>query len=130
MIKVWAPSQLALQVVDQEFNAYALSMPSPEGTHPLAFLELAQVSFPTIYAIVLDYLPIQASTMLKFWLKKDRLNFTKDWITPQKDMAFDEDDDDLLAQLFSTMNVSTLDDILSAIARVEGDNVSSATVIF
>ena len=65
--------------------------------------------------------------MLKFWLKKDHLNFTKDWITPQKDMAFNEDNNDLLAQLFSTANASSLDDILSSIA---GDNVSSSTVIF
>ncbi|KAF8137053.1 ribonuclease H-like domain-containing protein [Boletus edulis] len=107
MIKVRALSQLALQAVDQEFSGYALFVPSPKGTHRLAFWE-----------------------MLKFWLKKDRLNFTNDWITPQKDMAFDEDDNDLLARLFSTTNVSTLDNILSAIARVEDDDVSGTTVVF
>ena len=65
--------------------------------------------------------------MLKFWLKKDRLNFTKDWITPQQDMAFDEDNDDLLAQMLST---PSLDEILTAIARVEGDDVSGTPDIF
>ena len=70
---------------------------------------------------------MEASQMLKFWLKKDCLNFMKDWITPQKDMAFNEDNNDLLAQLFSTANASSLDDILSSIV---GDDVSSSTVIF
>lgn len=73
---------------------------------------------------------MEALQMLKFWLKKDHLNFTKDWITPQKDMAFNEDNNNLLAQLFSTANASSLDNILSSIARVEGDNISSSTVIF
>ncbi|KAF8431533.1 hypothetical protein L210DRAFT_875089, partial [Boletus edulis BED1] len=43
MIKVWALSQLALQAVDQEFNGYALSMPCPKGTHPLAFWEIRSI---------------------------------------------------------------------------------------
>lgn len=68
--------------------------------------------------------------MLKFWLKKDRLNFTKGWLTSQKDMTFDEDNDDLLSRLFSTTERSTLDEILSSIARVEGDEVFGAPEIF
>ena len=69
--------------------------------------------------------------MLKFWIKKDRLNFTKDWITPQKEMVINEDNDDLLAHLFSTMNVgSSLDEVLGAIARVEGDKVLNTTDVF
>jgi len=35
------PSHQAPQDVDQEFKAYILGMPSPEGTHPLAFLEVS-----------------------------------------------------------------------------------------
>lgn len=174
-IQVRALSQSAPQAVDQGFNAYS-GIPSAQGMHPLAFWEvriticihqfvtchltsqqLARVTFLTIYAIALDYLPIQASVvpckrvfssssetnmkkrnrispllmealqMLKFWLKKDHLNFTKDWITPQQDMAFDEDNDDLLAQMLST---PSLDEILTAIARVEGDDVSGTPDIF
>jgi hypothetical protein len=34
-------SQPAPQGVDQEFNAYTLAMPSPEGTHPLSFWEVS-----------------------------------------------------------------------------------------
>ena len=33
-------SQPAPQGVDQEFNAYTLATPSPEGTHPLSFWEV------------------------------------------------------------------------------------------
>ena len=68
---------------------------------------------------------MESLQMLKFWLKKDCLNFTKGWITSQKDMVFDEDNNDLLALLFSTTNASSLDNVLGAIARVEGDEVSS-----
>lgn len=68
--------------------------------------------------------------MLKFWLKKDRLDFMKGWVTSQNDMMLDEDNNDLLAGLFSTTEVSTLNDVLSAIARVEGDEVSFTPEIF
>ncbi|KAF8129616.1 hypothetical protein EV363DRAFT_1168993 [Boletus edulis] len=160
-IKVRAPSQPAPQAVDQEFIAYIMSVPSPEGTHPLAFWEVRSII--CIYQYVISHLNsshespsavpcervfssssetntkkrnrispllMEALQMLKFWLKKDRLNFTKGWITPQKDMVFDEDSDDLLGRLFSTTDASSLDDILGAIARVEGDKVSGDTVIF
>lgn len=40
-IKVWAPSQSALQAVNQEFNAYVLLKPSPEGTGSLAFWKVS-----------------------------------------------------------------------------------------
>lgn len=76
--------------------------------------------FPTIFAIAMDYLPIQASSvpserafssaaetdtarrnrlspilmeslqMLKFSLRKDLLNFTSDIITPEHDMLDDK----------------------------------------
>lgn len=72
--------------------------------------------------------------MLKFWLKKDRLDFTKDWITPQKEMMMndgdDDDDDDILGRLFSTMDASSVEEVLRAIATAEGDELSSATEIF
>ena len=36
--------------------------------------------------------------MLKFWVKKDRLHFTRQWMTPEKEMV-DDDLDDALARL-------------------------------
>jgi len=79
--------------------------------------------------MVMDYLPIQASAvpckrvfsssgetdtkqrnrinpltmealqMLKFHLRKERLNFTKGWMTSEKQMVNDTPDEDLLAGL-------------------------------
>ncbi|KAG2336908.1 hypothetical protein BDR05DRAFT_835106, partial [Suillus weaverae] len=73
---------------------------------------------PIVFAIALDYLPIQASAVpckcmfslsskieiqkqnhlspmlmevlqiIKFILKKDRLNFTKGWVASQQDMEY------------------------------------------
>ncbi|KIJ21094.1 hypothetical protein PAXINDRAFT_56100, partial [Paxillus involutus ATCC 200175] len=81
-------------------------------------------TFPTLFCITMDYLPIQASLvpcehvfsssgetntkccnhispilmealqMLKFFLKKDHLDFTKGWATSQKEMLMDVDDED------------------------------------
>ena len=74
---------------------------------------------------------MEALQMLKFWIKKDRLNFTKDWITPQKEMVTNEQSEDLLAWLFSTMDISSsLDEVLGAIASMEGDEVLNDTAIF
>ncbi|KAG9309366.1 hypothetical protein JVU11DRAFT_10603 [Chiua virens] len=139
-IRVQAPSQLTPQAVEQEFNVFVLSMPSPEGTNPLAFWEVSVVPCEHIFSSsnetnvkkcnCIAPVLMEALQMLKFWLKKDCLNFTQGWITPQKDMVFDDNDDDLLMQLFLTMDTSGLDDVLSAIARAEGNNVCGVTSIF
>ncbi|KAF8124476.1 hypothetical protein EV363DRAFT_1178050, partial [Boletus edulis] len=150
-LRVREPSQSVPQAVNQEFNACILSVLSPEGTHPLAFWEVrliicicrlhSAVPCERVFSSSSETntkkhnhiapLLMEALQMLKFWLKKDHLNFTKDWVTPQKDMISNEDnDDDLLARLFSTTNKSSLDNILSAIAREEGDEISGPTVVF
>ena len=68
--------------------------------------------------------------MLKFWLKKDRLDFTKGWITPQHDMLVDKDKEDLLAQFYLTTNTHSADQILRSIAKAEGDGMSNIINIF
>ncbi|KAG9310338.1 hypothetical protein JVU11DRAFT_9468 [Chiua virens] len=68
--------------------------------------------------------------MLKFWLKKDWLNFTKDWVMSQREMLIDEDSIDLLAGLFSSGNGSSLDEVLTTIARAEGDGIPNVTNIY
>jgi len=68
--------------------------------------------------------------MLKFWIKKDRLSFTWDWVTPQREMIADKDGEDLIARLFSNLHVGSLDDVLGAITRMEGDEVPDAVDIF
>jgi hypothetical protein len=85
--------------------------------------------FPTLFKIAMDYLPIQASSvpcerifsssaetntkkrnrinallmetlqMLKFHLKKERLNFTTSWITVEAHMLDDVPDQDFLTLL-------------------------------
>lgn len=66
--------------------------------------------------------------MLKFWLKKERLDFTKGWVTSQKDTLSNEEDDDLLARL--SANSITIDEVISAIVRAEGDGISDTMDLF
>ena len=80
-------------------------------------------TYPTIFKIAMDYLPIQASSvpcervfssssetdtkkrnrlawelfealqLRKYRLKKDRLDFVKHWVTPVTDLTPDDDED-------------------------------------
>jgi hypothetical protein len=93
--------------------------------------QLHRSVFPTLFAMAMDYLPIQATSvsservfsssaetdtmrrnhispvlmealqMVKFHLKKQRLSFTSSWMTPEKDMTIDSPDEDLLGALKS-----------------------------
>jgi hypothetical protein len=88
-----------------------------------------RTTFPTLFSMALDYLPIQASSvpcerifsssaetdtkrrnrlnpvmmealqMTKFHLKKERLDFTKAWVTVEEEMQEDNPDCDLLDAL-------------------------------
>jgi hypothetical protein len=103
---------------------------------------------PTFFDMSLDYLPIQASAvpservfsssaetdtkkrnriapplmealqMLKFGLKKDRLNFTSSWMTPQSEMVVDDlvDRSDLLALLLGDDGEDAVDKVMQALA--------------
>ncbi|KIM87798.1 hypothetical protein PILCRDRAFT_63202, partial [Piloderma croceum F 1598] len=96
-------------------------------------------TFPTLFAMAMDYLPIQASSvlceriflssaetdtkrrnhispllmealqMLKFYLKKERLNFTAGWTTTEKQMMDDNADEDLLLKLLDSGYQDALD---------------------
>ena len=98
---------------------------------------MAKPQYPTLFEIAMDYLPIQASAvpcewafssgaetltarrnrikpalmealqMLKFALKKWRLNFTENLLTSEQVMDDREDDDDLLQQLVDTLESQT-----------------------
>jgi hAT family C-terminal dimerisation region len=95
--------------------------------------------------MVMDYLPVQASAvpcerifsssaetdtkrrnrispplmealqMLKFHLKKERLNFTAAWMTKETDMVDDTPDDDLLDHLLDGDFQDGLDRIIQSI---------------
>ena len=95
--------------------------------------------------MAMDYLPIQASSvpcervfsssaetdtkqrnrinplmmetlqMLKFHLRKERLNFTAAWATPDKQMVEDDPDVDLLAKLLRGDYQDQLDQVIQSI---------------
>ncbi|KIK25341.1 hypothetical protein PISMIDRAFT_9698 [Pisolithus microcarpus 441] len=128
--------------VEQEFNAYISAPLSPNRTDPLAFWEASKSLYPVVFTIALNYLPIQVSSvpskhvfssssetdmkkcnhimpalmealqMLKFSLKKECLDFTRGWITPERDM------------LFASGGGKSLDDILGMVAQEEGDDIA------
>jgi hypothetical protein len=106
-----------------------------------------EFTFPTLFAIAMDYLPIQASSvpservfssssetdtvrrnrikpvlmeaiqMLKFGLKKARLDFTKGWKTDEALMGGDSEEgaEDLLAALLGDNQADNLESLLDAL---------------
>ncbi|KIK14138.1 hypothetical protein PISMIDRAFT_117578 [Pisolithus microcarpus 441] len=164
-VDTWHANNLGPQTVDQEFSTYVTASISPPGSDPLSFWQLSRTTYPTIFCITMDYLPIQASSvphehifssssgtttkcqncispilmealqMLKFFLKKECLDFSKGWAVLQKDMLVDEDDDDLLAAIVDK-NASedslaqAVDIIISTIAGDEGDETEDVPLIF
>jgi hypothetical protein len=99
--------EISEMTVTEEYNSYFKAPLSKPGTNLLQFLLMAESSHPTIFSIALDYLPIQASSvpservfsssaetdtvkrnrihpllmealqMLKFGLKRSRLDFMR-----------------------------------------------------
>ncbi|KAF9502993.1 hypothetical protein BS47DRAFT_1356522 [Hydnum rufescens UP504] len=61
---------------------------------------------------------MEALQMLKFRLKKDQLNFTKDWETPITDMTVDPDNSDMLGEVLSTQ-LTELDSMLDRLLGEE-----------
>ena len=54
--------------------------------------------------------------MLKFYLKKECLNFTQNWLTPEKHMMHDEPDkEDLLRRLLQDNFQDGLDRVIRSI---------------
>ena len=58
---------------------------------------------------------MEALQMLKFHLKKDRLNFTQNWLTPEKHMTEDDPDEDLLRHLLQGNFQDGLDQVIQSI---------------
>jgi len=61
---------------------------------------------------------MEALQMLKFYLKKERLNFTESWVTSESQMTEDDPDQgrDLLDNLLKDVGVQdTLDSIMRSI---------------
>ncbi|CAA7261627.1 unnamed protein product [Cyclocybe aegerita] len=115
------------QSIDEEFAAYFMAPLSEKGTDILKFWEIHESSFLTLFAIALDYLPIQALAvpslqMLKFSLKTKQLNFMEGLETPEIDMLVPADDKtDLLGQVASKWN-SNIDTLLAALGQYNDDD--------
>ena len=58
--------------------------------------------------------------MLKFHIKKERLNFMEGWIMAENQMLEDDPDDDLLVKLLSGNFQNGLDQIIESINLDEG----------
>jgi len=65
---------------------------------------------------------MEALQMLKFALKKARLNFTDGWITPEKVMREREPEEDLLAALLGTNGEDVLDRIIQDFGDDDSDD--------
>jgi hAT family C-terminal dimerisation region len=168
----------AEQTVLQEYEAYAKALLSPKGTDLVKFWvvsnlcmmaqicsvhgsqQMNEFTFPTLFAMAMDYLPIQASSvpsehmfssssetdtvrrnrikpalmeaiqMLKFGLKKARLDFTKGWETDEalmnvQEPAPEEDaPEDFLAALLGDNETDTLESLLDTLGDDDdGDEV-------
>lgn len=111
-------------------------------------LQNNRLTHPTIFAIAMDYLPIQASSVpcervfsssaetdtkrrnrispdlmealqvLKFHLKKERLNFMAGWRTEEKQMVDDSPEEDLLQTLLEDGD-KNWDSVMKKIDRYE-----------
>jgi hypothetical protein len=64
-------------------------------------------------------LMMEALQMLKFYLKKERLNFTAAWITAEKEMVDDDPDSDLLGKLLRGNPQDNFDDVMAYINRCD-----------
>jgi hypothetical protein len=58
---------------------------------------------------------MEALQMLKFHLKKKRLNFMEGWLTPESEMLKDDPDEDLLAKLLQGNFQDGMDQVIQAI---------------
>ncbi|OBZ73092.1 Zinc finger BED domain-containing protein 4 [Grifola frondosa] len=142
------------QTVEQEYSAYTTAPLSAKGTDIIKFWEISECVYPTLFSMAMDYLPIQASSVpcervfsssvqtdikkrnhmkpilmealqiLKFGLKKDRLDFTTGWITSEESMVETQhsDERDILGELFEENTESAEHVMDRIIAELGGDD--------
>ena len=78
---------------------------------------------------------MEALQMMKFFLKKEHLNFMHEWATAQQEMLSETIDDDLLAVIVDTNVVEdsllhAMNDIIGAIADDEGNEFDNEPELF
>ena len=77
---------------------------------------------------------MEALQMTKFFLKQERLDFTRGWITSEKEMQQDVEGEDLLAKVIEANLTRSeveqaVDDIMVAIAKDEADDIDEGISI-
>ena len=74
---------------------------------------------------------MEALQMLKFWLKKEHLDFTRNWMISEKEMV-DDDLDDALGRLALADGNSNdaMVEAIDAIASAEGDTLLEHAQMF
>jgi hypothetical protein len=160
----FSDSGIREQSIEQEYQTYITAPLSLKNVNIIKFweviaefdfvifideiLQVNGATFPTLFQMAMDYLPIQASSvpcerifsssaetdtkkrnrispllmealqMLKFHLKKDRLNFVQDWLTMEDQMTEDEpDEEDLLHKLVEVDSQDDVDHIIRSITH-------------
>jgi hypothetical protein len=111
--------------------------------------QINSTAFPTLFAMAMDYLPIQASAvscervfsssaetdtkkrnrispllmeslqMLKYHLKKERLSFTEGWSLSEKELIEDAPEEDMLRKLLGDNYQDAMDRIMQSINDYE-----------
>ena len=110
---------------------------------------MSETMFPTLFAIAMDYLPIQASSVpcerifsssaetdtkkrnrispllmeslqiLKFYLKKERLSFTEGWALSETQLVEDDPNTDLLYHLLKDNSQNAMESTIRSINEYE-----------
>ncbi|KIK20568.1 hypothetical protein PISMIDRAFT_105482, partial [Pisolithus microcarpus 441] len=154
------PRPTEQQSMQEEYQLYIDGGYVPETTDPLKFWEVNQMQFPMLFAIAMDYLPIQASSvpcervflssaemdtkkrnqispilmealqMLKYHLKQEQLDFMVNWTISPDSLVEDEPEEPAEGMRRHDIQLSSLDTLLDRSAAEDGDDLSTNIEIF
>ncbi|EDR07026.1 uncharacterized protein LACBIDRAFT_328295 [Laccaria bicolor S238N-H82] len=129
-----------VQGVEEQFESYENGPLSLRGTDIVVFWVIGDKTHPILYAMALDYLPIQASSvpservfsssaetdtkrrnrihpvlmealqMLKFSFKQQQLNFTEGWAVTEDELEYYADDDEDAVDLLGKLTSEIMED--------------------
>ncbi|KIL55152.1 hypothetical protein M378DRAFT_91340 [Amanita muscaria Koide BX008] len=153
MLQFHQPSQPSIRTVDEEFETYVRELSPPETDMVLFWDMDGGKRFATLYAMALDYLPIQASAVpcerafssasetdtkrrnrlhstllealqiLKFSLKQQRLDFMQGLETQEEDMLLPSED----APDHLAAGGSSVDELICALGDVDDSQTNLET---
>ncbi|KIK12505.1 hypothetical protein PISMIDRAFT_18700 [Pisolithus microcarpus 441] len=154
------PRPTEQQSMREEYQLYINDGYVPETMDPLKFWEVNRMQFPTLFAIAMDYLPIQASSipcervfsssaemdtkkrnqigpilmealqMLKYHLKQEQLDFMVNWTISPESLVEDEPEEPAKGTRRHDIQLSSLDTLLDRSVAEDGDDLSTDVEIF